>query len=156
MSRFRRLILEGRAHREEREAAEAECHRLAIRNALLAHAARHRAKREAAIAAGWDCALTAITSEAADDKPDEGGDDEQKSLPRYAPHPEKLKPRRRRRSNSAHAQTDIEESWDLALEAVAAEAPQAVPQAAPNGSSAAHALARLWTSMFSTVKSAIG
>jgi hypothetical protein len=176
MGSFRNLLLQGEALRQEDQAAE--CREIEIQEAIATYGAGRQAEREARIATRWDRILAAVAPEGAE-KADDGDDDEKKEPPvRHGRPP----PRRRRRprpaqwrsDSAAFAQTDTEEGWDEAMEAVASDARGATPLpaetaadagwdgalrevAAPTGSSsphmfgrARHALAGLWRSMFST------
>jgi hypothetical protein len=174
MSSFRNLLLQGEALRQEDLAAG--CRQIEIQEAIATYGTGRQAEREARNAIRLDRALAAVAREGAE-KADEGDDDEKKKPPGQRPPPRRRRRSRRgqwRSDSAAFAQTDIEEGWDEAMEAVASDAPGAAPPpartaaeagqddalqdaAAPTGSSslhvfsrAGHALAGLWRSMFST------
>jgi hypothetical protein len=89
--------------------------------------ARHEERRQAKIAASWDQILADVAAET-DKAPAADEDDNEPRQPRYAPHPEQLKPgkrKRRRRFGGSFEPVNsaIEQGWDVALAEVAAQEP---------------------------------
>ena len=88
---------------------------------LAAFRARHGERRQQAkIAASWDRALAAFAAET--DKAPDDEFDEEPQKPRYAPHPEKLKPGKRKR-RTRFGSSAIEQGWDVALADFATQEP---------------------------------